>query len=162
MITNISSCPCNLKNIVTKDLWCLHNGKFSSLYWLILRYFKLKAFNDFKNKQKSVWSNVFLICKSIHILWKCIQYTIHWDKTQILKKNPLDKINCTKKPYLFFREVQLITVLLLICDSYMTWSTRFVSLRLRVRFSIFDSIPFLLQFIFLFNKIHGLFDFKTL
>ena len=27
-------------------------------------------------------------------------------------------------------------------------------------FSIFDSISFLLKFIFLFNKMHGLFDFK--
>ena len=29
---------------------------------------KLKAFNDFKNMQKSVWSNFFLICKSMFIL----------------------------------------------------------------------------------------------
>ena len=28
-------------------------------------------------------------------------------------------------------------------------------------FSIFDSVSFLLNFIFLFNKKHGLFDFKT-
>ena len=27
----------------------------------------LKASDDFKNKQKSVWNNVFLICKSIYI-----------------------------------------------------------------------------------------------
>ena len=26
----------------------------------------------------------------------CIQYTIHWDKTQILKKISVDKINGTK------------------------------------------------------------------
>ena len=32
----------------------------------------------------------------------------------------------------FFRELQLITVLLLICDSYMSWSIRFVSLKLCV------------------------------
>ena len=31
---------------------------------------------------------------------------------------------------------------------------------LYVRFSIFDSVSFLLKFKFLFNKIHGLFDFK--
>ena len=36
----------------------------------------------------------------------------------------------------------------------------FVSVKLCVGFSIFDSILFLSKFIFLFNKIHGLFDFN--
>ena len=44
----------------------------------------LKALDDFKNKQKSVWSNVFLYVK-VCIFWKCIQYTLYWDKTQMLK-----------------------------------------------------------------------------
>ena len=61
----------------------------------------------------------------------------------------------------FCHELQLITVLLLICDSYMSWSTRFVSLKLCVGFSIFDSVLFLLKFIFFFNKMHGFFDFKN-
>ena len=60
-----------------------------------------------------------------------------------------------------FLELQLITVLLLICDSCMSWSTSFASLKLGVRFSIFDSALFLLKFLFLFNKMHGLFDFKN-
>ena len=64
-------------------------------------------------------------------------------------------------PTFFFRELQLITVLLLICDSYMSWSKKFVSLKLCVRFSIFDSVSFSLKFIFLNNKMHELFDFKT-
>ena len=42
----------------------------------------------------------------------------------------------------------------------MSWSTRFVSLKLYVGISIFESVSFLLKFIFLFNKMHGLFDFK--
>ena len=62
----------------------------------------------------------------------------------------------------FFSKLQLITVLLLICHSYMSWSTRFISLNLCVGFSISDSISFLLKYIFLFHKTHGLFDFKTL
>ena len=66
----------------------------------------------------------------------------------------------TKWPLFFFRELQLITVLLLICDSYMSWSTRFVSVKLFVGFSIFDSVLFLLKSMVLFNKMHGLFDFK--
>ena len=78
---------------------------------------------------------------------------------QMLKNFPSDKISATKNALLFLSRAQLITVLLLICDSYM--STRFVSVKLCVGFSIFDSVPFLLKFIFLFNKMHGLFDFKT-
>ena len=39
-------------------------------------------------------------------------------KTQMLKKFPLDKRNGTKNVTFFSRELQLITVFLLICDSY--------------------------------------------
>ena len=42
----------------------------------------------------------------------------------------------------FSRELRLITVLLLTCDSYISGSTRFVSLKLCVGFSIFDSVWF--------------------
>ena len=42
----------------------------------------------------------------------------------------------------------------------MSRSTRFVSLKLREGFSIFDSISFLLKFLFLFNKMHGFFELK--
>ena len=44
-----------------------------------------KAFGDFKNKQKSVGANIFWYVK-MYIFWKFIQYTMHWDKTQMLKK----------------------------------------------------------------------------
>ena len=88
-------------------------------------------------------------------------FTIHWDKTQILKKFRSDKINSTKKCPLFFWKLQRITVLLLMYDSSMSWSSRFVSPKLCVGFFIFDSVAFLLKFIFLFNKMHGLFYFKT-
>ena len=64
-------------------------------------------------------------------------------------------------PSFFLRELQLITDLLLIRDSYMSWSTRLISLKEYVGFSISDSASFLLKFIFLFKKKHGLFDFKT-
>ena len=60
----------------------------------------LKAFGDFKNMQKSVWSNVFWYVK-LCIFWKCIQYTIHWDKTNMLKKFPSYKINGTKNALFF-------------------------------------------------------------
>ena len=70
----------------------------------------------------------------------------------MLRNFSSDKINCAKMLSFFFCELQLIIVLLLICDSSMSWSTRFVSLKLCVGFSIFDSVSFLLKFIFLFNK----------
>ena len=71
----------------------------------------------------------------------------------MLKKNYFGQNKRYKKCTLFFfRELQLISVLLLICDSYMSWSTSLVSLKLWVGFSIFDSVSFLLKFIFLSTK----------
>ena len=52
----------------------------------------------------------------------------------------------------FFRELQLMTDLLLIRDSYTSWSARFISLKVCVAFSIFNSVWYLWRFIFLFNK----------
>ena len=68
--------------------------------WLIHYKDTLKAFGAFKNKQKSVWSNVFWYVK-VYIFWKCIQYTVHWDETQILKKFPSGRINVTKNTHFF-------------------------------------------------------------
>ena len=96
----------------------------------------------------------------MRIFLKCIQYTIHLVKTQIEKKYLSDKINGTTNS-VFSRELQLIRVLLLICDSYKRWSTRFFSLKLCAAFSIFSSVSFLSMFIFLFNNIHGL-DFNQI
>ena len=59
-----------------------------------------KAFDDFKNKQKSVWSNAFWYVK-VCTFWKCVQYNILWDKMQMLKKILLDKINDTKNALFF-------------------------------------------------------------
>ena len=62
---------------------------------------------------------------------------------------------------LFFWELQAITVLFLICDSYMSSRySRFISLNLCVQFSIFEFVLFLLKFMFLLKKMHELFDFK--
>ena len=87
-----------------------------------------------KTSNKSVWNNVFWYVK-VHIFWKCIQYTMHWDKTQIFKKLLSDKINGTKNSFFFsFVGSNPITVSLLICDSMSC--ARFVSLKLCVGFSI--------------------------
>ena len=73
-----------------------------------------------KTSNKSVWSNVFWYV-DVCIFWKCIQYTIHWDKTQILKKNPLGQNKWYKKCPLLFPSSFVSSnssVLLLIFESY--------------------------------------------
>ena len=123
---------------------------WSQLHYKCFCYIKdtLKAFDDFKNKQKSAWNNVFWYV-NVCIFWNCIHYNIHWDKTQMIKSLPSDKINGTKNAFFFFLEVHIITVSHLVCDSYINWKTKFVSLKLCVWFSIFNSFSFLLKFIFL-------------
>ena len=61
------------------------------------------------------------------MLWKFIQYSIHLDKIQTLQKIISDKISITRNALFFFRELQLIAILLLICNSDMSWSTKLVS-----------------------------------
>ena len=96
------------------------------------------------------------------MFWKCIQYAIQRDKTQMSKTFPLDKINGRKNFFFFLHELKLLRFLPLTCDSYMSWNTRVVSLKLCVEFSVFNcGVSFLLKFIFLFNKMYGLFDIKT-
>ena len=129
-----------------RKIFCIIANVYSD--WWIKTKDTLKALDDFKSKQKNVWNNVFWYLK-VYIFWKCIQDTIHWDKTQILKKFLSDQIKSTNS--YFFRELQPITIFLLICHSYMGRSTRFVSLKLYTGFSVFNSVSFLLKFIFLFN-----------
>ena len=50
----------------------------------LLKTSTLKAFGDLENKQKSVWSNVLWYLK-VYLFWKFIQYSTHWDKSQMLK-----------------------------------------------------------------------------
>ena len=62
-----------------------------------------------KTNNKSVWSNAFWYV-TVFVFWKCIQYAIHWDKTQMLKKIPFEQINGTKTDLFFFHKLLLITV----------------------------------------------------
>ena len=39
-----------------------------------------------------------------YISWKFSQYTMHWDNTQMLKRNSSDKINATKNSLFFFSQ----------------------------------------------------------
>ena len=108
----------------------------------------LKPFDDFKNKPQKFWSNIFWYVK-VNIFWKFIQYTLHYDKTQI-KKISFGQNKRYKNS--LFRELQVITVSLLIRNSYTSWSTCLIFLKLCVAFSMFRFRPVLLKFIFLFTK----------
>ena len=78
----------------------LHSGlnqvSIYSLYWLSVHW----RLSILITSKKSVWSNVFWYVK-VYIFWKCIQYTIHWAESQMLKKFLLDKINGTKNALFF-------------------------------------------------------------
>ena len=137
------------------------------IFWSVSNFFfkiqvkdTLKDFDDFRNKLQKCRKQFFWYVE-VCIFWKCIQYTIHWDKTNLIKVLFGQNKRYKKCPLFFFHDLQLITFLLSICDFYMSWSTSFVSLKLCVGFSILDFVSFSLNFLFLVNKMHGLFDFKT-
>ena len=77
----------------------------------------------------------------------------------MLKKFPSDKIDVTKNALFFLSRAPT--------HYSFTFNSRFYyELKHKVHFSetvcgIFDSVSVLLKFIFLLNKKHGLFDFKT-
>ena len=105
--------------------------------WHILNmsfeYFKfkytLKSFNQF------FYNNIFWHV-NVYIFWKFVEYTLHWDKKQISKN-----ISLGQNTLFFFRVIQLTRVYTFnLRDSYMSWNTRFVTVKLFVRFPF--SIPF--------------------
>ena len=86
-----------------------------------------------------------MICKSIYILKVySIHYTLRW-KQNVKKKLLRIKLTLQKMHSFSFSKLQLITVALLIRNSYFSWKTWFISLKLCIGFSIFDSVSFLLN-----------------
>ena len=107
-----------------KDFFC-KRGRIPSFLWIwshLLKKSIMENFifwavfgkdkHDFKNKQKSLWSNVFLWSNcfgffcffwyvKLCIFWQFVHYTLHWDKTQMSKKFPSEKINGTKNALFF-------------------------------------------------------------
>ena len=77
----------------------------------------------------------------------------------MLIKLPSDKINVTKMHSFFFRELQLITVLLLIWNSCTSWSTRFISLKLCSIFHFRFRFVFIKVYIFVQQKAWTLWNF---
>ena len=99
-----------------------------------------------KTSNKSVWSNVFWYVK-VCIFWKCIQYTIHWDKTQMLKKFPSDKINGTKNALFFLSRAPT--------HHSFTFNLRFLyELKHKVRLSKTVCGIFHFRFHFVFIKVY--------
>ena len=132
-------------NATTRQNLTIINGNvFLRIHW--------RLFPILKASNKSVWKNVFWYVK-VCIFWKCIQML----KKIFFRQNKRYK----KCPLFSFCELQLIIVVFLICHFYMSWSSWFTFLKMCVEFSIFDSVLFLLKFIFLSSKMHGLFNFKT-
>ena len=95
----------------------------------------------------------------MYILSVYIQYTVQRDKTQMLKKGPWDKVNGTKNALFFLSQAP--THHNFTFELWFFYELKHkVHLSKTVGFSIFDPVSFLLKFIFLFNKMYGLFDFK--
>ena len=97
----------------------------------------------------------------MYVYSKSVFDTQHIELNTYLKKSPSDKINGTKDALFFLSRAPTHLSFLLNCDFYMSLNIRFGSLKLCVGFSTFNSVPSLSKFIFLFNKMHEFFDFKT-
>ena len=108
-----------------------------------------------ENKQQECLKSCFLTCKSMYILKmysilytsRCKYIKIHQNTK--LKKFCSEKTSCTK--YALFYPLHKICPFSKICYNSSQCGG----------YSVFHSVSFLLNFIFLFNKMHGLFDFKT-
>ena len=79
----------------------------------------LRAFDDFKNKQQKCMKKWFLICKSIYIL-KVYSKTYIEIKRKCWKNSSGQNKRYKKCTIFFFLELQFITVLILILDSYLS------------------------------------------
>ena len=118
------------------------SGKIDSLAKSLQIHWRLSTILETSNK--SVWSNVFWYVK-VCIFWKCIQYTIHWDKTQMLKKFPSDKINGTKNALFFLsRAPTHHSFTFNLRFLYISWSTK-----VRLSKTVCEIFHFWFRFVFI-------------
>ena len=118
----------------------------------------LKAFEDFKNRQKSVWSNVFCYVKYVHS--ESVFNTLYIEIKHMLKNS--SKQNKWYKKCLLFSFASSNS-------SQFTFNLQFLyELEHKVRLSkiVCEIFHFRLRFVFIkvhifFNKILGNFDLKT-
>ena len=90
----------------------------------------------------------FFICKRFLIFCKFIQYTIYWDKTQMLKKSPSDNKNLEKKNSTRFSLGSSNSSVLLLIHNFLH------KLKHRVCFSNRECGIFHFWFCFVFIKIY--------
>ena len=90
---------------------------------------------------------------------KITQYPFYWDKTQVLKKFPLDKINVTKM-HTFFLSWAPTHHILQFDSRLLNEQKHKVHLFKNVRFYFFQFRFLLLNSSILFNQKHELFYFK--
>ena len=99
-----------------------------------------------ETRRKFAWSNVFWYVK-VYLFWECNQYTIHWDKTQMLKNFPSDKINGTKNVLFFLSRAPT--------HQSFTFNLRFLSeLKHKVRLSYTVCGTFHFRFRLVFIKVY--------
>ena len=75
--------------VLTRKISVFHSENLR-IHWRLSTILKIS---------KKVYEVMFF--DTVHIIWKCIKYIIHWDKTQMLKKFPSDKIKGTKNALFF-------------------------------------------------------------
>ena len=145
-------------NIIISPLpKCLLPPKVTGLRLTLRIHWGLLEILEISNK--SVQSNVFWYAK-VYIFWKCIQYTIHSDKTQISKNSLRTKWAVQKCSFFLSRAPTHYSF---------TFNLRFLN-ELKHKARLFTTVcgishfwfPFVfIKFIFLFIKVQELFDFKT-
>ena len=117
-------------------------------------HWRLSMISETSNKMYEV--NVFWNVK-VCIFWKCIKYTILSDKTQFFRKFPSGKTNNIKNTFLFPSGVPTQ-----LSFTFNLWFLYELKRKVRLSETAFGIIHFWwIKFIFLFNKMYGLFGFKT-
>ena len=138
-----------LPRILTKNtsLRAFQYKVLNSVLYLNLKLFQFKvsaiSICSYCNKHDETVQHLFSACNEVISLW-------------------------TEIKLYFVNDIKLIalcpqTAILGYTNTGDRWntSTKFISLKLCVGLSILDFVSFLLKFVFLFNKKHGLFNFKT-
>ena len=117
-------------------------------------HWRLSMISETSNKMYEV--NVFWNVK-VCIFWKCIQYTILSDKTQFFRKFPSGKTNNIKNTFLFPSGVPTQ-----LSFTFNLWFLYELKRKVLLSETACGIIHFWwIKFIFLFNKMYGLFGFKT-
>ena len=102
------------------------------------------TFDDFQNTPRNLkyWFLIFKNICRLDILSRMLKSYSWFNTLRQNTNNALISLRQNKhykKCAIFFHNLQLITVLFLVQDSYMSWSTRFMSLKVCVGFWIFDA-----------------------